>query len=1284
MSETFEPIYSPRENDIFISYSPDDSFVAKRLEKAIIKLSRDPWIDTQDLPPHLKPDMPEAWTYIESGIKNADVFVFIVSPQSLESQRNQAELELAIQYQKRLIPVLYQVVEPETIPDAFRARDTPWLIIESIELDDARDSFEDLAKNILHIHIHHRLLDRVIEWYEGDRKSDFLLYGADLESVNQWFDQNKELKPYLTPLQRRYLDESVRASGKHLNPEQPDIFVSYSRKDRKFVEALCARLRVAGLNLWVDWENIPVAADWRQEIQEGIEKAHTFLLIISPDSIASPYCQDEVTKAVNNNKRIIAVVWRRNYDRDRFNHVPALATIKRYNWLYCDSFEKMGTTVANLIRAINTDLDYVKAHTRLLLQAIEWKNQDRKEELLLRKTELVAAQQLLLRGRTIEQQWRQAGKFEKLPPIPLPTPMQQEFVDESVRAETEYTRLERNRQTRIRALMAAMLFFFGLAALAVTGQFKALNREIEALVSSLEGVQELDALVNGLRAGQELQRWGWAIERLEPDLRVRVVTALQQQIYNLREQNRLVGHNAQVYNATLSPDGQLIASASEDGTVRLWTENGTFVHSLKHEPMPGHPASVVQVMFNPGIEQNVYTLASAGDGGTINLWKIRYSDRGWQVVLDQSLRVFSEATPAATNRIYSLSFSQGGQVLAASAGSKVALWRRDASGQFAYLSSLQHAADRAVLNVSFSQSSRQGQRLASADSQGTIKVLTSTDLFSTHKTAELQHGSRVLHMSFSPDGQTLAAAGDASPEATLWNLSTGALIRRLNGHEAGIYRVTFSPDGRRLASASADGSVRLWSQTNDSWQTEPSSIVLRGHLDAVYRVQFTPDGQTIATAGADDTIKLWSWNGTLLDSLEGHQDEVLSIEFSDNGHMLTSSSKDETVRIWKIDSPVQVLPHANRVYDTSFTGDGMILASSGQNTIRLWRTENGTPLLEQPIQQRGAIASISFAAKVPTTDTNGYLLAAAGQDGTVQFWQLYRTTDGYVVRSAGELKDAHPGRINSLSFSADGQLLATAGKDGIVTIWQLTAEEQTYRGTIVQSLPEQGAIASVSFSPDGQWLATSGQAEVVQLWRVERTLDNVTLTLAHTLRGHSGNVANVSFSPDSKLLASAGQDGTVKLWDLRGMLLTAKTLRGHSDEVLSVSFSPTNKLLASSSRDDTVKLWTVEGHLITTLQEHRREVSSVQFSPQGDALASASYDARVLLWELSDNFDLQRFLVEGCFLANNYLATSESHPNAVVGSNQYRNTLVEVRRDCQRLLRRHSTPAAVEPSSSQN
>jgi WD40 repeat protein len=1266
MTENSEPFYSPRENDIFISYSAEDDFVAKRLEKSIIKLGRDPWIDTQDLPPGMKSDMPEAWEYIELGIKNADIFVLILSPNSVASRRNQTELELAIQYQKRLIPVLYQPVAPETIPVVLKDRNVTWVYIES---DEPTSNFEDVAKNILHIHIHQRLLDRVIEWYEGDQRADFLLYGTDLESVKQWFEKNQERKPYLTPLQRRYLDESSRANGKHLKPEQPDIFVSYSRKDRKFVEALCARLRVSGLNLWVDWENIPIAADWRQEIQEGIENAHTFLWIISPDSVASPYCQDEVTRAVNLNKRTIAVVWRSNYDRDRFNH-PALAAMKRYNWLYCESFEQLGSTVAALIRAINTDLEYVKAHTRLLLQAIDWKNQDRREEFLLRKTELIAAQQLLLRGREIEQNWLQQGKLEKLPPIPLPTLLQQELVEESTRVETEHLRTERKRQFRIRILLSALLFFLGLTAIAIAGQFKALNREVEALVSSLEGVRELDALVNGLRAGQQLDRWGWAIERFAPNLRVRVVTALQQQIYSLREQNRLTGHQGPVYNVSYSPDGKLMASASEDGTVKLWNRQGELIQTLQTQPAAERKiASVVHVVFNPGIEANTYTLASAGDGGTINIWKIRPKYGTWVAELDQPLPIFK--ANATADRIFSLSFSQGGQVLSASVGNSVNLWRRNENGRFKQLTSLQHGANTQVLSVSFGRFSREGQTLASADSSGIIKVITSRDLFSTYSVSELKHGSRVLYLSFSPEGQTLASAGDDATVKLWMPAVSTAPVQVLKGHEAGIYRVMFSPSGKTIASASADGSVRLWTQTENAWKNPPSSTALRGHLDDVYRVVFSPNRPMVATAGADDTVKLWALDGTLLDSLEGHEDEILSLEFSKDGNALVSSSRDKTIRLWKIDNPIQVLPHSNRVYDVSFTADGKMLASSGQGTIRLWRTQDGEPLLQQPIEQPGSsIASISFAP--PLTRSGEHLLAASSEDGTIHLWVIQRSTTGYAVTEVGTLHKVHNGAIRSISLSSDGRLLASAGLDGVVNLWQLQADGDRYKAVrLKRSAEGYGRAAySVSFSPNGHLLASAGQSGTIHLWRLQflADTDRYKITPLRSLKGHAAAVYSLSFSPDNHTLASASQDRTARLWELEGMLPSSKTLTGHGDEVLKVSFSPNGELLATAGRDDTVKLWTKAGQLITTLRGHRREVSSIQFSPDSRTLASASYDAKVLLWQLTSNFDLSQFLVQGCNLAQNYLITNGNSEDAA-SSSQYRETFAEVRSYCQGVTR---------------
>ncbi|WP_416676217.1 TIR domain-containing protein [Egbenema bharatensis] len=1260
MIENSEPIYNPRENDIFIAYSPEDDFFAKRLEKAIIKLGRDPWIDTQDLPPGLKSEMPEAWNHIEVGIKNADVFVLIISPASIALQRNQQELKLAAQYRKRLVPIAYQPVDPTQIPACLAADDVTWLTVDP---DDPTAQIEETAKTILHIHIHQRLLMRALVWDQQGQSFTGLLAGTDLEAVQQWFDENTQRQPHLTELQQIYLTISRRAEARQDHLKQLDVFVSYSRRDREFAEALCDQLKQANLNIWVDWENIPIAADWRQEIQEGIEAAHTFLFIISPDSVASPYCHDEVTQAVSNNKRVISIVYRQDYDRIWFNQVPALSTIRRHNWLHCHSLARLEHTTPKLIHAINTDLDYVKAHTRLLLQAIEWKTQERREEFLLRKTELSNAQALIAQGRAIGHQWH------KLSATPLPTPLQEEFVSESARVEAAIEQQERKRLQRLRLLAGAVIVFLGLSVSAIAGQVQAQNRQIEALVSSIEGVRELDALINGLRAGQELDRWGWIIERLEPDLRVRVVTALQQQVYNLRELNRLEGHEDQIFNTSISPDGRLIASASADGTVRLWDGQGQPIQVLNHRQETGRP-SVVHVSFNPGVESGTYTLVSAGDGQTVSVWKIKRSAEGrWTAQLDQELAVSEAVRAGSFDRIFSLSFSQGGQILAAaSSEGTVTLWRRNSAGQFDLAHRIELGDRSAVLSLGFSQSERGEIKLAAANIMGLIQVFTSRDGFQTYATSPpLQHGARVLHVAFSPYGRTIASAGDGGV-IKLWSPDTGEQpIQELIGHEGTVNRVAFSPDDRTIASVGEDGSVRLWSRQADNWQGEVALNVLRGHRDPVYRVQFTPRGDLIATASADDSIRLWSLDGTLLDTLEGHQDEVLGIEFSRNNRVLVSSSKDKTLRLWKIDNPIRVLPHNYRVYDLSFTPDGMMMASSGQNTIRLWRTSDGAPLLAEPIQQDGIIHSISFAPRGDMSSSQGQLLAATRQDGMVNLWKLQRSEAGYAANPVSGEDIKHDKNIYSIDFSANGQILASAGGDGTVKIWELQSTDDRYSATLLEELRGlNGAVRTVRFSPNGRMLAAAGDAGIISVWQLEGQGEDLRAHLLHSMTDHGRTVRSVSFSPNSQSLASASEDGTVRLWHLEGTMLQSRVLRGHSDAVLKVEFSPTGRYLASASQDDTVKLWTIEGTPITTLREHRREVSSIAFSPDGQTLASSSYDARALLWQLSDEFDLAAFLSQGCTLAHDYLLTSQY--SVGMSSAQYQNGLKEVQRLCNQLV----------------
>lgn len=1303
-----KPVYSVRGNNIFISYANADLRFVKQLDTAIRDLGRDPWIDLDDIPVEIDAESEAAWEFIQEGIKNIEVFVFVLSLNSIESEKSRKELNLAIEQKKRLIPVLYQSssqydLTEEQIPEVFKDPKLPWIIfdpeasaVNSAILSDPNyptNSIDEVAKRIVHIHIYERLLAKANIWDRNGRSRGLLLYGADLESLKDWRNENPNRKPQFLPLQQQYIDESIAAKEQNFIPELPGIFVSYSRRDKDFVKALYEKLRAEGLQLWVDWENIPIAADWRMEIKQGIEAAHTFLFIVSADSVKSANCYEEVEQAAAKKTRMISVLWRDDYDRELFRdkQKSALQVLRRYNWLDCNCKnwatvnEAIENTLPKLIETINDDLDYAKDLARLQAYASEWDRNQRKIEFLFGGERLTIAEQLLKKGKEIEAQWYRDGRTEELPPTPLPTPLLEEFVHASTQAAAEQKKQEKSRQRRFRILTSAIFIFLVLAALASYGQLRAVSQGIKALVSSLEGVQELDALVNGLRAGQELQGLPGRIVALQDsDLRVRVVTALQQQIYNLRELNRLVGHEEQVFNASFSPDGELLASASADGSVNLWDRHGKLIDTLRvdfgERGMPGmQTQSIVNAVFNPGIYNNQYTLALAGDGGMVYLWQITQVGQGQWQVPDQPIQ--SLPATKATNgsleqsRVLSLSFSPGGQVLAAgSIDGRVTLWRQQPDGSFNPNPIQTIDRPTGILSLNFSPLTATGGKFAFTDSTGIITILSSSDLFQTVQQTSRKHGEGlVLHLEFSPDGTMLASAG-TNKLIKLWNLQSNATSNEtaitLEGHEDRIYRVAFSPDGNLLASASRDGSVRLWQTNGRNWENGSSSRVLRGHQDWVYRVEFSPNGHILASAGADDTVKFWTIDGTLIDTLEGHQDEVLDIEFSFDGRTLVSASKDKTIRLWKVESPVRILSHNNRVYDVSFTSDGRIVATSGQDTIRLWRTEDGTSVLKQPIEQKGTISSISLAPQGDMASDAGQLLAAAGES-EIKLWKIERREDGYQAQPAGALTGGHQGLVRGVSFSPSGALLASAGADGVVNLWQIQAVasdrpgEVSYAWQLLQllDLKHEGGAYSVGFSPDGRWLASTGADGRVNVWRLTRQDDRYEVKLQKSLQAHEGLVYDVSFSPNNKMLATAGADGTVKLWQLGNLQESPQTLIGHTDEVLSVGFSPTQNILASAGRDDTIRLWTTDGNLSTTLKRHRREVPSVMFSPDGETLASASYDTRALLWKISQA-GLAQLSKEGCRLAQDYLQTYEGNrPQTSIANTE---TYADISRYCDR------------------
>ncbi|MEO0985567.1 MAG: toll/interleukin-1 receptor domain-containing protein, partial [Cyanobacteria bacterium J06639_14] len=89
-----------------------------------------------------------------------------------------------------------------------------------------------------------------------------------------------------------------------------DVFISYSRRDKAFVRALCHALQEHNHQIWVDWDGIRSSLPWREEITNGIRQATRFVYIISPDTIDSQYCTWEIDQALAQQKKLIPVLCR--------------------------------------------------------------------------------------------------------------------------------------------------------------------------------------------------------------------------------------------------------------------------------------------------------------------------------------------------------------------------------------------------------------------------------------------------------------------------------------------------------------------------------------------------------------------------------------------------------------------------------------------------------------------------------------------------------------------------------------------------------------------------------------------------------------------------------------------------------------------------------------------------------------------------------------------------------------------------------------------------------------
>jgi hypothetical protein len=189
-----------------------------------------------------------------------------------------------------------------------------------------------------------------------------------------------------------------------------DVFLSYSRRDEVFVRRLHAKLAEQKRDIWVDWEDIPLSADWWGQICAGIESSDTFVFIITPASLLSVICHFEIAHARKHNKRLIPIMRARVDETmlDEFNtrvldaNARAILgerdmlqivrdnwnALSRHNWVFFEDEDKFDDNFALMLKAIETDLNHVRMHTRLTTRAREWEMRGESASYLLNNAEI--------------------------------------------------------------------------------------------------------------------------------------------------------------------------------------------------------------------------------------------------------------------------------------------------------------------------------------------------------------------------------------------------------------------------------------------------------------------------------------------------------------------------------------------------------------------------------------------------------------------------------------------------------------------------------------------------------------------------------------------------------------------------------------------------------------------------------------------------------------------------------------------------------------------------------
>ena len=840
-------------------------------------------------------------------------------------------------------------------------------------------------------------------------------------------------------------------------------------------------LESRGKDVWVDAERIRDGEVFPEALQRAIDAADAFVFVITPESVRSPFCTQEVERAIALNKRVVPILVRAVPDGD----LPEGIRVR--NWIPFDD-PSFGDAIERLIAAIETDLDWERQHSRLTVKALEWQQAGRDRSFLLRGSELASAEAWLARASE-----REAGA----------NPIEQEYLLAA--------RLARSRRLRtlVGASLAVTVAAIGLLIFALISRSHAITAARVSLADSL-GAQAI--------ADPELDRamlLGVASVRLDPSQQTQgdLLTALLRAPSALRT---LHGDGLRVNGLALSPDGLTVALEDNVPNILLLNaETGARVGELPSGMLNGAPSAL---SYLP--DGRLVFLGGGNPPSEVDLIDTARRRVTVRLRLPRSVRAaIKPAGPLGGPDFGARNFAIAPSGLLAVAVAGYAVQWRVRDGRIA---AKPFRLPTGTAYVFYRSAGR--QLLAAGGAQ--------TTLFNARDGKTLRRyavggGAAAL----SPEGGT-AVLGDDQGTVRFLSLRSGSVTTAVAAHAQGVDNVDITPDGRSAVTSADDGKTLVWDLA-----THQVRATWLGHAGPIRGQAISRDGSTVYTGGFDTTILAWDLSeqrGFVRTYVGASSDPAFgawNVAISADGRLVAVGGTDGVVSVRDARSLRQLerfraVPGV--VSALSFGPDGRTLLVAGAGAIphshgflRIWRL-GARPVLEH--QLSGGPTRDDWATLSP----DGRFVAAVGE---AQAGGDPTTGDGEVAEwnAAGRILST-PIRLRGGGAAID---VAFGGRGPAVVVTQLSnrvavVDPSRHRIVARWVASTAGQTTGAALSPDGRRVAGVDFDGYLHEWRASDGH-----RISPPTRVSESIAWSVNWSPVGSRLVTAGSDQTVRIYNAR-------------------------------------------------------------------------------------------------------------------------------------------------------